>query len=70
VHFARFLASLFSDHRVQYPDSVNALLIQAMLCVSHNGTIADPILTGFGGCFEMLKNFGFNISGSAFVFAA
>jgi hypothetical protein len=55
---------------VQYPDSVNALLIQAMLCVSHNGTIADPILTGFGGCFEMLKNFGFNISGSAFVFAA
>ncbi len=55
---------------VQYPESVNALLLQAMLCVSHNGTIADPILTGFGGCFEMLKNFGFNISGSAFFVAA
>ena len=35
-----------------------------MLCVSHNGKISDPILTGLGGCFEMLKNFGFNISGS------
>jgi hypothetical protein len=44
---------------------VNALLLQALLCVSHNGTITDAVLTGFGGCFEILKNFGYHISGAS-----
>jgi hypothetical protein len=49
----------------QYPESVNSLLLQALLCVSHNGKITDAILTGFGGCFEMLKNFGYHVSGAS-----
>jgi hypothetical protein len=48
---------------LQHPANVNALLLQALLCVSHNAKITNPVLTGLGGCFEMLRNFGFHISG-------
>ena len=46
--------------------SVNMLLLQTLLCVSHDGKVTDPMLTGFGGAFEMLKNFGLHVSGDDF----
>ncbi len=58
--FANF--TLF-DVSLQYPENLNALVAQALLCVSLNENGFGTVLTGFDQCVEMLKSFGFVISG-------
>jgi hypothetical protein len=64
--FANF--ALF-DLDLQYPGNVNALVAHALLCVSQKENMIGSVSTGFDQCFEMLKNFGFLISGEISVVA-
>jgi hypothetical protein len=52
---------------LQYPGNVNALMAQALLCVSQKPNFTYPILNDLEDCIEMLDDFGFQISGDVLV---